>query len=323
MNRLYTVLGSKSVNTDFPFSVGYLEELTPASMKYATRVTCILESVKYFIKLHENIPDIDSSKIREKLTYKCGQIVRQLRKNAEVERSYHKQDPNISPSLLDSRLNEICTIISQLKTHGGSENLGLEVEIGKWSVIYEKLEGLYLARGIKVAIEMDKIIALQDSDFPISSCIDDIFYVLKSAKTRNPTDPKLLNMAFCEHFLKVIRKHLETLLGQLEVIKKINVPLKLSRDLVSFIVLINNLIIAKAYWKALGGDQSIINSNIKDLLELGVQQGIYKTVLYPNIKMELSTAKSGEDLFQIIRALIQHYILNIFTVNTMCHDYNG
>ena len=345
LNRFYDVLGSNR-DAEGGFVAGQLEELTPTNMKFATRISCILEATWYFIRLHQSIYDEDNKiSFNRVIINKCAQIVRQIRKTAQVERVYTSTP---SPSILNAQLNEICLICGQLNEFlcgpvGKDSVETLAPELIKWQNLYRKMEEIYLFKGIQRAIEMDQIFVQQDSEFPVSSCVDDIFYVFKAAQTRvnqfqlhsmSPPVTFLIPNSCNEFFLKVIRKHLETAICALKPINLVSleIPFKPTRELISTLVLINNLIATRKNWKSFNCDgdddkdsfenqqekNEILNSievEIENLLNFGIESGLYVKVLQRSFKKEMSVidANANANLFSVIHSLLQTTI-NLFKV---------
>lgn len=318
LNRLYDILQVKTATVQ-PFSVGQIEALVPEKMKFATRISCILESTAMFIKLH---PDLSPNFME-----KCGQILRQVRKCAKEERGYEKKSGNAA--ILDAQLNEVCLIIATINgfiqnvtnTHSDDTqtNDQIRTEISKWKCIYKELEEIYLAKGIQQAIEMDQIVS--DNEFPVSSCVDDIFYVLKAARSRSDQirqDATLISNSLNEFFLNVLKKHLETLIQNLKPLNLVELasPFRPSRELISTLVLVNNLVATRSNWKVFAHDSdsaSAVESEIQSILNFALSGGIHEKVLQSSVKKELKLVKPGEDLFIKIHSLITT-IYNLFKV---------
>lgn len=328
LNRFYDILGSNRDAEGAGFVAGQLEEITPNNMKFATRISCILEATWYFIRLHKSIYNYNNNiNFDQVIINKCSQIVRQIRKTAQVDRAYTN---SAVPSILNSQLNEICIICAQLNEFLHEQVIKISAEtlapeLTKWQKLYRNQEEIYLLRGIQRAIEMDQIVVQQDSEFPVSSCVDDIFYVLQASKSRvikfdSITLPMsfLIPNSFNEFFLKVIRKHLENAILTLKPLNLValEVPFKPTRELISTLVLINNLIATHNNWKSFASDDNYkypqsIDREIENLLNFGVESGLYVKVLQRSFKNELII--SGPDLFLVIRSLLQTTI-NLFKV---------
>ena len=345
LNRFYDIL-SEGKAQSASFSVGMIESLVSEKMKFATRISCILEATNYFIKLHSGVIEIS-----QVLIEKCGQILRQIRRDAKEERNGYsgtdtvaaasapgsnatfafealsalaafsfappspKRNAIVPPvnrlSQIDSQLNEICLIIQSLS----QQEIEHSSEIEKWKSIHSQLEEVYLFKGIQRAMEMDQIVVT--SDFPVSSCVDDIFYILKASKQR--TDGQghlefLIPRALKEFFLNVLRRHLESTVQALKPIQ--NFDSAPSRDLISTLVLLNNLVTVKLYWrqgfKPIGG----INEELDSLFRLALQDGLYGKVLRREVVLrELKNCSgNGEEMFVKIHTVLEG-IFNLFKVN--------
>lgn len=346
LNRFYDIL-SQGHDNSAPFSVGLIESLVSEKAKFATRISCILEATNYFIKLHAGVIDIE-----EILMEKCGQILRQIRRDAKKERNGYTGDSaeigstgnntatyadNLAYALaafsftqpvkkevvapvnnlaqIDSQLNEICLIISSLSHFGEHEILISELE--KWKSLHIQLEEVYLFKGIQRAIEMDQIVVT--SDFPVSSCVDDIFYIFKASQKRtNELDGSqfLIPRALKEFFLSVLRRHLESTVQALKPLTSLD-SFKPSRDLISTLVLLNNLVTIKSYWlQGFNSDSFGINEELESLFKLALQDGLYGKVLRREIVLkELKNCNgNGEEMFIKIHSILNG-ICTIFKVS--------
>lgn len=327
LNRFYAILSSKtSTEKDAAFSVGQIEELVPEKMKFATRISCILEATSYFIKLVDEdrlVPNFGDI-----LMSKCGQIVRQIRKTAKESRGGYSvaSKSNANVAVIDAQLNEICLIMATIsdfiQAHPQSD--ALKVELDKWTAIHDHLEEAYLVKGIQRAIEMDQIVTSESSvDFPVSSCVDDIFYVLQASKTRLKQisgDFSLLPRILDEFFLKVLRRHLEMTVQALKPLNLValssETSFKPSRDLISTLVLVNNLVATRSNWASFSSedfqDTAVLAKCFQNLFNYALQDGLYYKLLQNSIKTELQLIGSnGEALFIKIHSLLQ-LIHNLF-----------
>ena len=149
----------------------------------------------------------------------------------------------------------------------------------------------------------------------------DIFYVLQASKTRfkqvsgntsTTTNSKLISRAFSESFLSVLRRHLEL---TVEALKPINLAgesatFKPSRDLISTLVLINNLVATKSNWHSFSSelekntDNDNCNNELLNLFDYAVREGLHSKVLQTSIKKELQLSGNGEELFIKIHSLL-------------------
>lgn len=294
LNRFYDILNGNQAGG--AFSVGQIEELVPEKMKFATRISCILEATAHFSTLHPELEQI--------LLEKCAQITRQIRKAAKEERAYNN---NNTPAGLDAQLNEICLIIVTLTEFLNSRNSdSLQAEREKWRAIYQASEERYLMKGIQRAIEMDQIVSGDTCEYPVSSCVDDIFYVLQAARTRTgqillgeDEGMMFIAKALREFFLSVLKRHLESAIETLKALNlaAITSPFRPTRELISTLVLLNNLISTRSNWRAFThSNTSSIDSDLEELIKLAVKDGLYAKVLQGSVKREL-LAVQGEDLF--------------------------
>lgn len=350
LRRFYDILSDGPAPA--PFSVGLIESLVSEKMKFATRISCILEATSYFSKLHEGVIDIGDI-----LGEKGGQILRQIRRDAKKERNgytgdsavmttaatptataassasfafdalsalaafsftpssppaNHRPSAAVPPSnnlaQIDCQLNEICLIITSLSRQ--SPRFGEELE--KWKLIHSQLEEVYLYKGIRRAIEMDQIVVT--ADFPVSSCVDDIFYILKASQQRTNGQGYLdflIPRALKEFFLNVLRKHLESTVQALKPLQ--NLEAAPSRDLISTLVLLNNLVTVKSYWRQGFGPNGGIHEELDSLFKLALQDGLYGKVLRKDVVLKASAGNDGEEMFVKIHAVLDG-IFNLFKV---------
>ena len=197
----------------------------------------------------------------------------------------------------------------------------MTAELEKWKSIHFQLEEVYLFKGIQRAIEMDQIVVT--SDFPVSSCVDDIFYILKASQQRALGQGHLellIPRALKEFFLSVLRRHLESTVQSLKPISNLDsTNFKPSRDLISTLVLINNLITVKSYWhqgfNSLSGALGI-DEELESLFKLALQDGLYGKVLRKEtVLRELKNSNgNGEEMFIKIHAILSG-TCNLFKVN--------
>lgn len=319
LNRFYDIL--KGDQQPGAFSVGQIEELVPEKMKYATRISCILEATSLFIALHSELAPI--------LLEKCGQITRQIRKCAKEERGYGnghsgqraKENDQQPPAVLDAQLNEICLILVTLNQFLRTQPLDhLTSERAKWHALYLQIEQAYLMKGMQRAIEMDQIVAGETSEYPVSSCVDDIFYVLQAAKTRSDQvledGNEFIPKALREYFLTVLKRHLEAAILTLKPLNLASIPspFKPTRELISTLVLINNLIATRSNWRAFSAAASeSVDGDIGELMGSALRDGLYAKVLQGSVKRELQQSQ-GEDLFTKIHFCVQ-LINSLFKVH--------
>lgn len=321
LNRFYDILkGADQKEGRGAFSVGQIEELVPEKMKFATRISCILEATAHFSTLHPRLEPI--------LLEKCAQITRQIRKGAKEERGYGNNTS--TPASLDAQLNEICLIIVTLSEFLITRNVdSLHSEREKWRAIHLANEEVYLMKGIQRAIEMDQIVSGDTCEYPVSSCVDDIFYVLQAAKTRtgqavsiDGEDMIFIAKALREFFLSVLKRHLE---AAIQTLKPLNLnaitnPFRPTRELISTLVLINNLISTRCNWRAFtqGYNSTTttasIDADLDELIRFAVKEGLYAKVLQGSIKRELADAQ-GEALFIKLNSTLS-LIHGLFKVKT-------
>lgn len=189
--RLEVVLNGGRVAEE-AFAASALEEMAPSHLKYATRLAALLEATKYAQIL------VFSPKIDEK----TRQAARFIRKCAASARKYSSLAPtNTTPALFSDVLNEIALIIQVIDDR-------LPEEREKWHGIALHLEPLYLRSSITLSLSTDRI----DTDkygHPVSTCIDESFYCLKSSLTRTPNG--------LEAYLQVID---ELLIGRISELLK-------------------------------------------------------------------------------------------------------
>ena len=314
-NTSISTVGTTNENRTQPFSVGQIEVLVPEKMKFATRISCILEATFNFIKLHPNL--------RDNFMKKCGQITRQIRKCAKEERGYERESGNAAT--LDANLNEISLIITTMSNYQNILDETLNIELKKWEAVYFKLEEIYLVKGIQKAIEIDQIVAGEsNSEFPVSSCVDDIFYVLQSAKSRISqiqNNSKLISNSLRDFFLNVLKKHLEISIQNLKPLNLLELQklssFKPSKELITTLVLTNNIIATRSNWRAFTTEQPVdpVEQDLKNILNFALNGGIYSKVLQTSVKRELQQVKTGEELFIKIHSLLT-IIHNLFKVKT-------
>lgn len=210
------------------FAAAALEEMAPSHLRYATRLSALLEATKYAQIL------VYSPKIDEK----TRQAARFIRKCAASARKYaHLSPSTASPALFSDVLNEISLILRLL------EDERLPEERAKWQGIAQHLEPLYLQSAITLSLSTDRI----DTDkygHPVSTCIDESFYCLKSSLTRTP--------AGLEAYLRVIN---ELLIGRIAGLLKTSEPGSSNASL----VLLNNLYYCGVHLAELvDGDDTIV-----------------------------------------------------------------
>ena len=310
LNRFYDILHGK--RTVAPFSVGLIEEMVPEKMKYASRISCILEATAIFLILHEDLKTV--------LLDKCGQIAKQIRKCAREERKWGDEkdsSTSTSVSVLDAQLNEISLIAETMKDflrlHPETSGIfdALIRERDKWMNIYSEIEAVYLKRGIKQAIEMDQIVT--NNEFPVSSCVDDIFYVLQAAKKRSARiliDPlAFIAQAFNDHFLLVLKKHLTAAMSQVNPLQSLNQSFKPSRELISALVLVNNLVATRSYWRKFTSSNEAeavkaVNEELDKIFEWALREGLYLRLLQVPIRKEFNACKTIEALFSKLQSII-------------------
>jgi hypothetical protein len=370
LNRFYSILGSRRQDRE-AFTAGFVEEIVPESMKFVARISCILEATFYFIKIHEsfnttNTTDTIDTKVTDSTSRtvdtkvddstsnsihtassshtidtnhtanfilvmrdKCAQILKQIRKSAQSERAYYTQSTS-DPSVIDTQLNEIGLIHAQIRAF---MHESLQGELDKWTGLYWKMEEKYLVAGIQRAIQLDQVVASVDegTDFPVSSCIDDIFYVLQASQTRIKNmdsagiKRSLISSTFKEAFLQVLATHLKTVLTSLKPMNLSSIstsqqPFKPSRDLITTVLLINNICAARLNWKSFSCTETgreAVNQDLDALIEDSITKGLYQKVLEPSVKKILNDTDSLLDLFSKINSLLR-LIFSLFHVTLVC-----
>ncbi len=259
--RLYAVINEGfNDSNDEPFQAASLESLAPEHLCYATRLSTIMQSTRLICILH---PELS-----EHFSHKCIQIIRQIRKTAEQKRRYSSLAAvNCPPARLNDLLNEI-TLIEQLIRNS---ELSLDHERSRWRDHAQKLEKLYLSSSISTSLAQDRVNST--GPFPVSTCIDEIFYVLQAALLRS------------RHNLLFVQDQVNQLMGQIKE------GLQNERSLLPFLILLNNAIQVQQHYNTLlqglelVAEQSLTETIVSEAVER-LYQFIQSTPL-PSTAIEL------------------------------------
>lgn len=242
--RLYAIIndGFSSVPAeDEAFAAASLESLGPEHLRYATRLSAVIEAYHLIVLLHSPssfpvgealIESESGAALIDQFTHKTTQIIRQIRKTAERKRNYPAAT-RLPPAHLNGLLNEIALIEEILS---GCVALPLERERAAWRQWSCRLESAYLAVAIETALSQDRVSTA--GPFPVSTCIDEVFYVLKAALGRR-------NGHLVDGQLRVLMERISEGLEQQQQ----------QRSMVQFLILLNNAIQCRAHYTVLMGGE--------------------------------------------------------------------
>ena len=264
--RLYAIIndGFDSAHLDEPFTAASLESLGPEHLRYATRLSVIIEAVSLLCVLHADA-EVEEFETVEELTpsslakptlakhflHKGSQIARQVRKSAESARNYTGA-AHFPPAHLNGLLNEIA-LIEELLAGQPFKTLSREREA--WRSHARKLESLYLSTSMATSLAQDRVNST--GPFPVSTCIDEIFYCFKTTLGRSPENASLV------------------IDSARSLLSRINDGLQQERSLLPFLILLNNALQCRSHYTVLMDGKADAKSSDLDLdLDRIIQGGI-------------------------------------------------